>query len=164
MGPIGKPEDVSPTNGKAVTDDELALLLKKLQQTQVDQDPVVELFKRLGAIVRPETIEEREARLRSISLKGTGADVHDAAKMFMLRQVTDEEFQTALNETQNRYDHEMWPQVSARAWRLFRRLRGDLRDGRTELTVNPDGTVSPKNLAPMPQFLSVREFRPKPKA
>lgn len=159
MGPIGKPEDVSPPDGIAVNDRQFAKLMGELKKAPGLFDPVVEIFKQLGVVVRPETAKEREERLRDIA----PADL-DLSKVFMMRKVTDKEFEDALNKTQARYDREMWPQVTSRAWLLFRRLRGDLRDGRTKLTINPDGTVSPKNLPPLPQFPSIREFRPGPQA
>lgn len=156
---MDKPENVYLPDASALSDSELAELLKKLYQAGGSLDPIVEAMIQRGAVVRPETAKERKERLRTI----TPGQV-DPSKVYVLRQVTDEEFGDALNKSQGRCDPEMWPKFSSRAWLYFRRLRGDLREGRTELKLNPDGTVSTKNLPPLPQFPSIRTFRPNSQA
>jgi hypothetical protein len=159
MGSIGKPEDVSPPSGIAITDEQFQRLLKKPGNLHF-RNELVEVFKRLGAVVRPETKEEREARLHALAAASPGSKSPTLAQIFVLRKVTDEEFQKALSELRARYTIKEWPRFSSQAWRLFRRLRGDLRDGRTQLSTQSDGTILIKGFPSLPQFPSIREFKP----
>jgi hypothetical protein len=171
---MGKPEDVSPPFGIAITDEQFHALLNKPGYPKY-RDELVEVFKRLGAVVRPETKEERDVRLQAGASASAGTFPPKKAQIFVLRKVTDDEFQHALSELRPRYPKWEWPRVSARAWRLFRRLRGDLKDGRTKLSLNEDGTVRTDNLSfideetgklttkplpGLPQFPAIREFKP----